>query len=118
MDLIFENKDRNIKIYKFLNIIDKNSSIGNILLNGLLHWNSINDQEILNIKNIITNKNINVKGYTTKDTIVLLNDEQSIHYYAYFDNNNIEIWYIDGIYETPYIDDNLTFKELLFILQN
>jgi len=116
MDLIFENKDRNIKIYKFLNIIDKNSLKGNILLNGLLHWYSINDEEILNIKNIITN--INVKGYTTKDTIVLLNDEKSIHYYVYFDNNNIEIWYIDGIYDTVYIDNNLTFKELLFILQN
>ena len=46
MDLIFENKDRNIKIYKFLNIIDKNSSIRNILLNGLLYWNSINNEEI------------------------------------------------------------------------
>ena len=46
MDFIFENKDRNIKIYKFLNIIDKNSSIGNILLNGLLHWNSINNEKI------------------------------------------------------------------------
>ena len=116
MDLIFENKQRNIKAYKCYNVIEKTNNIGNILLNGLLHWNSINDQEILNIKNIITNKN--VKGYTTKDTIVLLNDEKSIHYYVYFDNNNIEIWYIDGIYDTVYIDDNLTFKELLFILQN
>ena len=99
MDLIFENKDRNIKIYKFLNIIDKNSSIGNILLNGLLHWNSINDQEILNIKNIITNKN--VKGYTTKDTIFWISN------ICLLSNSNLFI-----IYKT------VIFYYIIFIIKN
>ena len=36
MDLIFENKYRNIKVYKCYNVIEKNSNIGNILLNGLI----------------------------------------------------------------------------------
>ena len=38
MDLIFENKQRNIKAYK---CYTKNNNIGNILLNGLIHWDTI-----------------------------------------------------------------------------
>ena len=41
MDLIFENKQRNIKAYKSYNVIQKNNNIGNILLNGLIHWDTI-----------------------------------------------------------------------------
>ena len=64
MDLIFENKQRNIKAYKSYNVIQKNNNIGNILLNGLLHWDTISDEEVQNIKNIITNNGVGFKGYT------------------------------------------------------
>ena len=57
MDLIFENKQRNIKAYKSYNVIQKTNNIGNILLNGLLHWDTISDEEVENIKTIIIKYN-------------------------------------------------------------
>lgn len=117
MDLIFENKDRNIKIYKFLNIIDKNSLKGNILLNGLLHWDTISDEEVQNIKNIITNNGVGFKGYTITDAIVMQNDTKDIHYYAYFNENNVELWYITGVYDMVMCDDRVKFNDLLFFIQ-
>ena len=118
MDLIFENKYRNIKVYKYQTIIEKNSNIGNILLNGLLHWDSISDKEIQNIKNIITNNDIGFKGYTITDAIVLQNDDKDIHYYVYFNNDNIELWYISGTYDMVVCDDNLKFNDFLFFIQS
>lgn len=116
MDLIFENKYRNIKVYKYQTIIEKNSNIGNILLNGLLHWDTISDEEVQNIKNIITNNSIGFKGYTISDAIVMQNDTKDIHYYAYFNDENIELWYITGVYDMV-ISDGLKFNDLLFFLQ-
>tara|TARA_B100001778_G_scaffold334587_1_gene346634 strand:+ start:5475 stop:5831 length:357 start_codon:yes stop_codon:yes gene_type:complete len=118
MNLIFENKYRNIKVYKYQECIKKNSNIGNILLNGLLHWDTISDEEVQSVKNILTNNSIGFKGYTIKDAIVLENADKNIHYYAYFNNENIELWYISGIYDMVICDDDINFNELLFIIQN
>jgi len=118
MDLIFENKYRNIKAYKCQNVIEKNNNIGNILLNGLIHWDTISDEEVQNIKNIITNNSIGFKGYTITDAIVIQNDDKDIHYYAYFNDENIELWYITGVYDMVMCDDRIKFNDLLFFLQN
>ena len=117
MDLIFENKQRNIKAYKCQNVIEKNSNIGNILFNGLLHWNTISDEEITNIKDIITDNSKGFKGYTISDAIIMQNDVKDIHYYAYFNENTIELWYITGVYDMVMCDDKLKFNDLLFFLQ-
>lgn len=116
MELIFKNKDKNLNIYKFFNNIELDSLNGKILLNGLYNWSTINNIDILNIKKIITN--IDVKGYTIKDTIILENNNKNIHYFINFTDNNIEIWYIEGFIDTINIDNNLTLSNLLFILLN
>ena len=36
------------------------------------------------------------------------------HYYAVFNNNNIDIWYINGCYDEISIEN---FEELIFMLQ-
>ena len=122
MDLIFENKQRNIKAYKNYNVIQKTSNIGNILLNGLIHWDTISDEEVQNIKNIKTllyivqnartNNSIGFKGYTITDAIVMQNDVKDIHYYAYFNENNIELWYITGVYDMVMCDDRIKLNDL------
>ena len=117
MDLIFENKQRNIKAYKSYNVIQKTNNIGNILLNGLLHWDTISDEEVENIKTIITNNGVGFKGYTITDAIVMQNDTKDIHYYAYFNENNVELWYITGVYDMVMCDNRLKFNDLLFFLQ-
>jgi hypothetical protein len=114
MELIFENKYRNIKAYKSVKIIENDS---NILLNGLLHWDTISDEEVQNIKNIITNNSEGFKGYTISDAIVIENDDKDIHYYAYFNNDNIELWYITGTYDMV-MCNKLKFNDLLFFIQN
>ena len=68
------------------------------------------------MKNIITNNSIGFKGYTISDAIVMQNDTKDIHYYAYFNDENIELWYITGVYDMV-ISDGLKFNDLLFFLQ-
>ena len=69
------------------------------------------------VQNIITNNGVGFKGYTITDAIVMQNDVKDIHYYAYFNENNVELWYITGVYDMVMCDDNLKFNDLLFFLQ-
>ena len=44
------------------------------------------------------------------------NDVKDIHYYAYFNENTIELWYITGVYDMVMCDDKLKFNDLLFFI--
>jgi hypothetical protein len=61
----------------------------------------------------LTDNNINIRGSTTIDTISLNNDNDSIHYYIRFNKNNVELWYIKGVYQNHFND---SFDILLMML--
>ena len=111
---VFNNNQKQIYGYVYSEKIDKNTY--NRLLNAFNNWQTISDDEIIEIKKIITNYvklNENVKGFTTDDSITLFDNENN-HYYAVFNNNDIDIWYINGCYDEI---STLNFEELIFMLQ-
>ena len=111
---VFNNNQKQIYGYLYSEKIDTNTF--NKLLNAFNNWKTISDNEIIEIKKIITNYvklNENVKGFTTNDSITLF-DNMDNHYYAVFNNNNIDIWYINGCYDEISIEN---FEELIFMLQ-
>lgn len=63
----------------------------------------------------LTDNNINISGYTTKDSIVLINNiNNDIHYYINFNKDDIYLWYISGTYQISFDNDN--FDVLLMML--
>ena len=102
---VFNNNQKDIYGYLYSEKIDTNTY--NKLLNAFNNWKTISDNEIIEIKKIITNYvklNENVKGFTTNDSITLF-DNMDNHYYAVFNNNDINIWYINGCYDEISIDN-------------
>lgn len=114
-DLVINNKNKNIYGYKYKNDIDNN--IKEHFTKCFQDWKGVSDNDILTLKEYVaklTDNNIDIYGYTTKDCIVLNNNNQNTHYYINFNNNKIDLWYFNGTYQHGMINDD--FDVLLMIL--
>lgn len=111
-DLIIDNANKQIKVYKYNNEIDNEHK--KIFKETWENWETVDDDVILNVKELIakyTDNNLNIYGYTTQDTITFVNG--NIHYYIVFEYNDINIYYIEGTYSSV-VDDS--FEILLMML--
>lgn len=114
-DLIINNKNKNIFGYKYKNDIDNN--IKEHFTKCFKDWKGVSDMDILKLKEYVaklTDNNIDIYGYTTKDCIVLNNNNKNVHYYINFNNDKIDLWYFNGTYYDNIIDDD--FDILLMML--
>jgi hypothetical protein len=112
-DLIVNNINKQIKIYKYNKNIEKEDK--DLFLDAFKNWEIVSDDIILIVKELMakyTDNNIKTTGYTTSDTITLFGNDK--HYYVYFTNNNIDIYYVEGTYETNVNIDS--FDVLLMML--
>lgn len=112
-DLIVNNINKQIKIYKYNKNIEKEDK--DLFLDAFKNWEIVSDDIILIVKELMakyTDNNIETTGYTTSDTITLFGNDK--HYYVYFTNNNIDIYYVEGTYETNVNIDS--FDVLLMML--
>ena len=112
-DLIVNNINKEIKIYEYNKNIEKEDK--DLFLDAFKNWEIVSDDIILIVKELMakyTDNNIKTTGYTTSDTITLFSDDK--HYYVYFTNNNIDIYYVEGTYETNVNIDS--FDVLLMML--
>lgn len=95
---IVSNKKKEIYIYKYNNIIKENDA--NLFKRCFNDWNGVSDDDINILKDTIakyTDNNINIKGRVNNDYIELFDDNNTRHYYIRF-TENIEIYYIEGVY--------------------
>lgn len=115
-ELVINNHTKNIYGYKYKNIID--NDIKKNFTKCFNNWKGVSDEEILELKENVsklTDNNINISGYTTKDSIVLINNiNNDIHYYINFNKDDIYLWYISGTYQISFCNDN--FDVLLMML--
>ena len=95
---IVSNEKKQIYIYKYNNIIKENDA--NLFKRCFNDWNGVSDDDINILKDTIakyTDNNINIKGRVNNDYIELFDDNNTRHYYIRF-TENIEIYYIEGVY--------------------
>ena len=115
---IFSNNNRNIFIYKYINIIKDSDKI--LFEKCYNDWKGVSDEDILVLKDSVskyTDKNINIRGSICGNTIELYNYNSSIHNYIVFKDDKVcDIYYIEGIYETSILNENFEF--LLMMLSN
>lgn len=115
-ELKIDNRTKNIYGYKYKYII--NNDIKKNFTKCFNNWKCVSDEEILELKENVsklTDNNINISGYTTKDSIVLINNiNNDIHYYINFNKDDIYLWYISGTYQISFDNDN--FDVLLIML--
>lgn len=113
-DLIINNKNKNIFGYRYKNDIDNN--IKEHFTKCFEDWKGVSNMDILILKDYVaklTDNNIDIYGYTTKDCIVLKNNNKNVHYYINFNNDKIDLWYFNGNYDSIIDDD---FDILLMML--
>lgn len=115
-ELLINNALKQIKIYKYNKELDNN--VKDVFRNCYKDWAGVSDDTIDLFKTHIaklTDNNMQITGCVSGDTISLYNYDYNRHYYVKFDKElNIELWYIEGIYEEYQLADS--FDELLMML--
>jgi len=116
-DLVVNNYEKNFKVYKYKNEINNPNDI-NVLTNAFKNWNTVEDDIIYQVKEIVakyTDNNINTYGTTYVDNIHLTDkNEKNKNYHVVFTNNCINIYYIDGLYDV--VHNDFDFNTLIMMI--
>ena len=115
-DLLINNVNRQIKVYKYKKEFDNN--VAEVFRECYNDWQGVSDESINLLKTHVaklTDNNMQITGCVSDDTISLYNRDCSRHYYIKFDRDlEIELWYVEGVYQEYQVADS--FDVLLMML--
>ena len=115
-DLLINNENRQIKVYKYKNEFDNN--VAEVFRECYNDWQGVSDESINLLKTYVaklTDNNMQITGCVSTDTISLYNRDYTRHYYIKFDSSlNIELWYVEGLYTEYQIADSFDILLMMF----
>ena len=115
-DLLINNVNRQIKVYKYKKEFDNN--VAEVFRECYNDWQGVSDESINLLKTHVaklTDNDMQITGCVSDDTISLYNRDCSRHYYIKFDRDlEIELWYVEGVYQEYQVADS--FDVLLMML--
>jgi len=115
-DLIINNESRQIKVYKYKK--DFNNNVKEVFRDCYKDWAGVSDDTINQFKTYVaklTDNNMQITGCVSENTISLYNRDNNRHYYVKFDSElEIELWYVEGVYQEYQVVDS--FDDLILML--
>lgn len=110
-ELLINNERKQIKVYKYNKEFDNN--VKDVFRECYSNWTGVSDDTINQFKTYIANltdNNVKIYGCVSGETISLYNQDYSRHYYVKFDSElEIELWYVEGIYQEYQVADSFDF---------